>query len=291
MRVSLNDIEYGHYAVKPLGFWSVLGMLLLISFVEIIALLMMIPVGTIVGEDSLLFLVIAEVMTKGLVLWMLIRFYEEKEQKLVLSELMEDAFFRDEDYVEDVFEPNMFPRKLFMGVVTFSIIGFRFFYDNSLSYVLTQRIEISEELVEAFDQLFTWPLFAIFSVVIIAPFYEELVFRKFVLGGLLKRLSPFWSILISSFFFGLIHLNWLQGINAFLLGIILGWVYYKTKSIKLCMFGHFVNNMYAMSLGIVQEEFLSEPIYIINALLCLVGALIILYANGRFNRLVEEYIG
>lgn len=288
MRISFNDLEYGKFSVKSLGFWSVLWMLFVISVVELIAFLVMIPIGAFIGNDSLLFMVTTELLTKGLVLWMLIRLYEEKENPLILSELIEDAYFRED--IEVVYEPNLFPRKLFIGVITLAIVGFRFIYDNSLSYFLTERIEISEELIEAFNQLFTWPLFAIISVVIIAPFYEELVFRKFILGGLLKRVTPFWAIVISSFFFGVIHWNWLQGINAFLLGIILAWIYYKTKSIKLCMFGHFVNNMYAMSLGIVQEEFLSEPVYLANGLLCVIGGLIILYSNGQFNKLIKDYI-
>lgn len=143
-------------------------------------------------------------------------------------------------------------------------------------------------MIEAFEELFTWPVYAIFSVVIIAPFYEEIVFRKFVLGGLLKRTSATNAILISAFFFAFIHMNWLQGINAFILGIIVGWIYYKTKSIGLAMFGHFVNNFYAITLGILQEEFLATPVIWTNTLLCIIGGLLFIAAKKKFDHLVVE---
>jgi len=33
-----------------------------------------------------------------------------------------------------------------------------------------------------------------------------------------------------------------QFINAFIIGLILGYIYFKTKSLALCILGHFINN-------------------------------------------------
>jgi len=282
-----KDLEYGTYSVKPLTVGGVFGFFLKVMLVEIFATFLLMPFGTVMPEDSLIFMIASEFISKGLVLWMLVRFYKEEENPLVLSELMEDAFFREEPVV--VPKPVIVPRKIFVRAIILMIIGFRFIYDNTISYALVENIEMSEELVEAFDTLFSWPIYAIFSVVIIAPFYEELLFRKFLLGGLLKQTKPMTAIMVSSLFFALIHFNWLQGINAFVLGVIVGWIYYKTESIALCMFAHFVNNFYAMSLGIVQEMFLSEPIWVVNGVLCAIGILLMIKSSKVFERLLLEY--
>jgi membrane protease YdiL (CAAX protease family) len=48
--------------------------------------------------------------------------------------------------------------------------------------------------------------------------------------------------MISALIFGLIHGNLWQAIPAFIIGVILGYVYYKTGSLKLTMLMHCVNN-------------------------------------------------
>lgn len=281
-------MEYGAYSVKPLSFWGVVGLLVAVFLVNIVAYLVLMIFKDILLEGSLSHLILSEVFSKSLVLWMLIRYYREKEHQLVLSEIVEDAFMPEEERHQPVTKEVVTKRRMFIGVIILAIIGFRFFYDNSFSYVLAEKIEVSEELVEAFEALFTWPLYAIFSVVIIAPFYEELIFRKFILGGLLKKTNATNAILISSFLFGFIHMNWLQGINAFILGIIIGWIYYKTQSIGLAMFGHFVNNAYVFTLGILQEVFLETPVIWANTLLCIIGGLLIIGAKNKFEHLLVE---
>lgn len=68
-------------------------------------------------------------------------------------------------------------------------------------------------------------------LVIAAPIFEELIFRGIMLEGLLRKYSPQTSIFLSSFLFGLVHLNPWQFITGFILGIFLGWVYYNTRSV------------------------------------------------------------
>lgn len=77
---------------------------------------------------------------------------------------------------------------------------------------------------------------------IIGAAMEELVFRGVILGGLLKTYSAKKSIIISSVLFGISHLNGIQFINAFLLGIFIGYIYVKVKSIYLCMYAHILFN-------------------------------------------------
>lgn len=85
----------------------------------------------------------------------------------------------------------------------------------------------------------------ILSVSIFAPFFEEWLCRGLVLRGMLKRMKPWMAIALSALFFALIHGNIWQGIPAFFMGIVFGYVYYKTGSLKLTMLMHFVNNTFA----------------------------------------------
>ena len=80
------------------------------------------------------------------------------------------------------------------------------------------------------------------SVAVFAPVCEEWLFRGTILKGLLKHGKPWNAILWSAFMFGLIHFNPWQGIPAIGLGIFFGWVYWRTGSLLLCIFMHFVNN-------------------------------------------------
>lgn len=82
------------------------------------------------------------------------------------------------------------------------------------------------------------------QVIIIGPIIEELIFRKILLGKLLEKFSnrPIKAIVYSALIFGIVHLNIIQGVAAFGGGIILGLIYYYTKSIKSTIFAHILNN-------------------------------------------------
>ena len=79
-------------------------------------------------------------------------------------------------------------------------------------------------------------------VAIFAPIFEEWLCRGMVLRGLLTKMKPGWAIVVSALFFALIHLNPWQALNAFIIGVIMGIVYYRTGSLLLTMLIHFVNN-------------------------------------------------
>lgn len=71
---------------------------------------------------------------------------------------------------------------------------------------------------------------------------EKFLFRGLILRGLLAKVSPVNAIVISALLFSLMHLNPWQMPTAFIIGLILGWVYLRTRSLTLCMVGHGFNN-------------------------------------------------
>lgn len=89
----------------------------------------------------------------------------------------------------------------------------------------------------------------IISLIIIAPIFEEILMRGIILEGFLNKYKPATAIIASSIIFGTMHLNIPQFINATIIGIFLGMVYYKTRSLALCIVAHMLNNAIT-SLGI-----------------------------------------
>lgn len=88
------------------------------------------------------------------------------------------------------------------------------------------------------------PVVMIITAVIMAPIFEEIIFRGIMLKGMTNNgVAPWKAILISSILFGLIHGNPWQFVGATLLGCVLGLVYYKTKSLLLPMLLHGFNNL------------------------------------------------
>ena len=85
------------------------------------------------------------------------------------------------------------------------------------------------------------------AIGLLAPLSEEIVLRGAVLKELLKspKLSPWAAIAISAVFFALIHMNPAQMPHAFLIGLLLGWMYWRTGSILPGVAYHWANNSIA----------------------------------------------
>lgn len=82
------------------------------------------------------------------------------------------------------------------------------------------------------------------SVLIIAPIFEELFFRKFLFGEVLKKNSLTLSILVSSICFSLIHLpSYRNLLPTFIFGIIACLIYNKTNNIFYTIILHFLTNL------------------------------------------------
>lgn len=83
----------------------------------------------------------------------------------------------------------------------------------------------------------------VIAIVIMAPLVEELLFRGAIEGHFLRKgTKPVYAILISAAVFGIIHMNPVQMLFGFLIGLIFGWLYYRTGSVVPGIIGHFINN-------------------------------------------------
>lgn len=110
--------------------------------------------------------------------------------------------------------------------------------------------ELMPELPNLVEQEFDMVLrnrWGYLTIGLMAPLSEELVLRGAVLRSLLRssRLSPWGAIAISAALFALVHFNPAQMPHAFLIGLLLGWMYYRTDSILPGVAFHWVNNSIA----------------------------------------------
>jgi membrane protease YdiL (CAAX protease family) len=96
-----------------------------------------------------------------------------------------------------------------------------------------------------FEQLFTGhPAVVFYQLVVVAAVSEELLFRGAILRGFLSRYRPRTAILASSTLFALYHLIPYQFPSAFLCGVLLGWVFWRTRNLLLCIYGHAFHNFF-----------------------------------------------
>ncbi len=128
---------------------------------------------------------------------------------------------------------------------------------------ITSFIPIPEWLEKIMANLIQKNISSFMTVAIMAPVMEELLFRKIIFEGYLKNYSLKKAILMSAFMFALFHLNPWQGIGAFVAGVYLAYIFYKTGDIVLCMFVHFVNN----GLGFGAFVYFDDPLFSITNLL------------------------
>lgn len=91
------------------------------------------------------------------------------------------------------------------------------------------------------------------AVSIMAPLSEEVLCRGVILR-LAEKVSPkFWvANVIQALAFGILHGNLVQGTYAFLLGLLLGYIYGKYRNIWLCMLLHGAMNL---------SSFIVSPFY------------------------------
>ena len=101
---------------------------------------------------------------------------------------------------------------------------------------------------QTFDVILT-SFWGIIAVTLIGPLVEELVFRGAITQFLLEKYHAKTAIVISGAIFGLVHMNPVQAVGGFLFGLLLAWVYYKTKSILPVLFIHIINNSLSVILG------------------------------------------
>lgn len=120
-------------------------------------------------------------------------------------------------------------------------------------------------------------IISVISTAVLAPIAEELIFRE-LMTRQLRQMFPFWlANIIQALAFGVYHMNIVQGIYAFFLGLLFGYVAYRMRSVWASIMLHGIVNVSGLVLDIILPDALFESTIgmIIFAVLCSAIALLL----------------
>lgn len=229
MEINEAIISENHLPVKPveeLSFWGGVKLALLFLVVQLAATIPIVIAGaSIYGMESdgsrNLLMLLGVPLAFGLGAWVL---YNKRG-------LNANAF----DW-----KPS-FPILIALGLIlSFSI---NYIYGFGLSYLPNY-----ESMLATYKAMFAnlSPLTLLIGAVIVGPICEEIIFRGIILEGFLQKYDPTKAIIGSAIIFSVGHLLPLQVLGTIPIGIVLGWIYYKTKSLWVCSGIHIINNGFAL---------------------------------------------
>ena len=91
-----------------------------------------------------------------------------------------------------------------------------------------------EKIMQMYEPLMKYGPITMILVMSFSAILAELLFRGIILKGLLKTMTPIKAILWSSVFF--IAVNYMMPLYMFTMSLMLGWLYWKTKSLLPTIF-------------------------------------------------------
>jgi hypothetical protein len=122
------------------------------------------------------------------------------------------------------------------------------------SNLITETMDLPDLMGDTFISM-SHTVWGFLSMAIMAPVVEELLFRGAIQGHMLRiGYSPILAICLSALVFGIVHFNPAQSFFAFLLGLVFGWLYYRTGSVIPGMVAHAINNTVVALTMVFDEE-------------------------------------
>ncbi len=122
-----------------------------------------------------------------------------------------------------------------------------------LANLVNREYPLGPETIEALQQfdgvLASVPFLSILLVLALLPAVcEELVFRGFVFSGLLENKGVLRAVIGSAVLFGLSHGVLQQTICATIMGLLMGWMAYRTGSVVCTILFHFLHKALTMTI-------------------------------------------
>ena len=138
-------------------------------------------------------------------------------------------------------------RNIFSGKNVLSVFGIGSGFCILLTFLLSMLTSLFPEMFKNYTELMSNfengnIILTVLYAVFIGPVSEEIIFR----GAIFDRVYtafPFWKAnIIQAALFGIYHMNVVQGLYAFCLGMVLGLIVKATGSILCSIFTHIVFN-------------------------------------------------
>lgn len=152
-----------------------------------------------------------------------------------------------------------------------------------------EKAYVDQVMVIANMKTFGEYLFSLMVIGLAPAIFEELIFRGAMQQLMVKWTRSAWvGIIITSIIFSAIHFSYYGFLSRLFLGIMLGFMFYYSKSIWLSILAHFLNNGFAVTMmfvlskqGKLSKEIMDErfPIWYGVVALAVIIALFIAYKN------------
>ncbi len=155
---------------------------------------------------------------------------------------------------EIVRRPFSFSAFVKIAVISLSVMNLLNYFSLRLVEALEALLgtEISSPLDTSLETSGVW--LYLLSAVVIAPVFEELIFRRILLSRLV-RFGEWPAVLVGALIFSLVHGNFFQIFYAFAVGVLLGWLYLRTGKILYPILLHFTVNFFGSVPGILLERY------------------------------------
>lgn len=164
------------------------------------------------------------------------------------------------------------------GVVLFSV-GMQYvtiYLMNSVASAFPSWLEEYEQLMESAGISSTMSVAMTLYAILLGPVCEELLFRGITFGAAKKVMHVYYAIIVQAIMFGAFHMNKLQGIYAFVLGLGLGYIMYLYDSLILTIIIHILYNL----IGTIGSEYLpTGGDNLISFFFCTLSALVVSYIS------------
>lgn len=126
-------------------------------------------------------------------------------------------------------------------------------------------------------------ILTIIMVAVLAPIFEELIFRKIIIDRT-RKYGEVVAIVYSALAFGIFHCNLYQIFYAFALGLIFGYVYIKTGNVVLTIIMHMaINGTSSIFYPLAPEAY---KVFII--VMCVLGVVSIIYTLIKRDVRIER---
>lgn len=181
---------------------------------------------------------------------------------------------------------------LFIGCV-FGLSGLNTLFVNALSSITGYKasdINVPSGSVLNF-------ILCTLIICVLPAFFEEIIFRGFVLNGC-KRLGDVFAVVCSGILFSLFHHSPMQTVYQFIIGAVFAYLAIKSGSILPSIVFHFLNNFYIIVVYYAfGENFaFSEVLTVISVvlgLLCFIGGVYWLFKcekNEQEEKLKKDFL-
>lgn len=144
-------------------------------------------------------------------------------------------------------------KKIFIAIILG--VAFQFITSLILTAILKFFPNVSNEYSSLMSNLLERSMEMMILVCVVSPVLEELIFRGVILWGL-NKISPFAvANILQALAFAIYHGNVVQGVYAFILGMLIGQIKKKSGGLIYCIIFHMSLNITGMYLSDILSLF------------------------------------